>query len=60
MKPSPLISHRKSDNTQLMPQYFLWSHQMHLQGAPLMHMSLQIPDISKLWGEKAQRSQTQK
>ena len=54
MKPSPLISHRKSDTTRLMPQHFLQSHKIHLQDALLMHMSLKIPDISKLWGGKAE------
>jgi len=55
MKPSPLLSHRKSDDIRLMPQHFLQLHQMHLQGALLLHMSLQIPDISKMWGEKSRK-----
>ena len=58
-KPSPLISHRKSDNTHLMPQHFLQLHQMHLQGALLMHMSLKTPDISKLWGGNRKKSNTE-
>jgi len=60
MKPSPLIRHRKSDNTRLMPEHFLQSHKMHLQGALLKHMSLNLLDMSKLWEGKSRRSQTQK